>query len=75
MTCLTPATISEMLNMSIRWVYLHASELGASRIGKTWIFTQEGLEDALQKPRGMEGNSQDKWIQKASVVSIKDGKQ
>lgn len=46
--------VAELLHKSLRWVYLHAAELGAARIGGSWIFTEEGLRDALQRARGME---------------------
>ena len=73
MNILTPVAIAEMLHMSERWVYLHAAELGASRIGGSWIFTEEGLIDALQRARRLESIRQDRRGKKASVVSIKEG--
>jgi hypothetical protein len=54
MTVLDPKHISRLLNRSERWVYTHAHELGARRIGRTWIFTQEGLESAILRPENEE---------------------
>jgi len=48
---LSPSEVSKLLHKSLRWVYHHAPELGASRIGGSWIFTEEGLNDALQRAR------------------------
>ena len=53
---LSPSEVSKLLHKSLRWVYHHAPELGASRIGGSWIFTEEGLNDALQRARRMEGD-------------------
>jgi len=47
-TILTPHQISTLLNKSIKWVYSNASSLGAVRIGGSWIFTEEGLNDAIK---------------------------
>jgi len=41
--------IAKRLNKSLRWVYAHGAELGGARIGKTWIFTEEGLADAYKR--------------------------
>jgi len=43
--------VAKLLGKSRSWVYGHAAELGASRIGSSWIFTKEGLTEALQKAR------------------------
>jgi len=49
MNILNVKDISKKLNKSLRWCYEHAQELGAARIGGSWIFTEEGLQDALQR--------------------------
>ena len=48
MTSLTPKEVSCLLNKSLRWVYSHGAELNGSLIGGTWIFTEEGLQNAIQ---------------------------
>lgn len=62
MILLTPQDVSKLLNRSSRWVYDHARELGAARIGKVWIFTREGLENAIlgQIEGQMGGQGQDR---------------
>jgi hypothetical protein len=49
--------VAKELEMSRSWVYRHAGELGASKIGGSWIFTKEGLRHALQRSRSLEGSS------------------
>src|SRR5208283_3720670 len=46
-----PADVATLLKKSVRWVYNHGRELGAVRIGKTWFFTEEGLEHAFETQR------------------------
>jgi hypothetical protein len=70
---LSPSEVSKLLHKSLRWVYHHAPELGASRIGGSWIFTEEGLNDALQRARRMEGGSPGQGTKKTSLVSIEAG--
>jgi hypothetical protein len=48
MTILQPTEIAKRLAKSKRWLYDHALELGAVRIGSSWFFTEGGLEDAFQ---------------------------
>ncbi|UCF82166.1 MAG: helix-turn-helix domain-containing protein [Desulfobacteraceae bacterium] len=52
MKILDPKNVAERLGKSVRWVYSYAGELGAARIGGSWIFTEEGLQDAIQRKRG-----------------------
>jgi hypothetical protein len=49
MTRLKPQEIADQLKMSLNWVYRNADALGAVRIGGMWIFTEEGLKNALQR--------------------------
>ena len=56
-TVLKPVEIADMLGKSKTWVYRNALELGASRIGGSWIFTQEGLENALQRGKEVESGA------------------
>jgi len=44
-----PKVIASRLGKSLRWIYDHAGELGAVKIGRLWVFTEEGLKDALQR--------------------------
>lgn len=55
MEIITAEEVSKRMNKSRRWVYKHADELGAARIGKNLIFSQEALADALQGKRQMAG--------------------
>jgi hypothetical protein len=48
---ITPADMAARLNKSLRWVYGHAHELGGARIGGSWIFTEEGLANAIKGGR------------------------
>lgn len=52
---LSVAEVSAIMKKSQKWVYNHAGELGASRVGGSWIFTQEGLIDALERGKRVEG--------------------
>jgi hypothetical protein len=47
MIILHPKEVAAKLKKSLPWVYAHAPELGAVKIGGSWIFTQEGVEDAI----------------------------
>jgi hypothetical protein len=46
---LSAKKVSSILNKSLKFVYTHAAELGGAKIGGSYIFTQEGLYDALQR--------------------------
>ena len=46
---LKPADVAEYFGKSVKWVYRHSKELGASRIGGSIFFTWEGIEDAIQR--------------------------
>jgi hypothetical protein len=35
------------LKKSLKWIYHHAEELGGTRIGRTWIFSEEAIRNAL----------------------------
>lgn len=41
--------VASRLRRSEKWVYDHAGELGAAKIGGTLFFTERGLEDAIQR--------------------------
>ena len=56
MTVIIPRDISKRLKKSLRWVYAHALELGAVRIGGSVIFTEEALENALQRGESAQGS-------------------
>jgi hypothetical protein len=59
-TVLTAQEVAAIMRKSKTWVYDHAYELGASRIGGSPIFTLEGLENAVSRTRrNISGNSQD----------------
>lgn len=44
---LSAKEIANKLNKSVGWVYAHAAELGAVRIGGSWIFTERRLNHAI----------------------------
>ena len=44
---IAPVEIAHKLGRSLKWVYDHARELGGVQIGRTWIFTREGLDRAI----------------------------
>jgi len=52
--------IQNIFGMSKEWVYNNVRELGGFRIGRSWFFTQEGVQDAIQRGQEMAGcgNSQ-----------------
>ena len=41
--------VASLLRRSEKWVYDHAGELGAAKIGGSIFFTEWGLEDAIQR--------------------------
>ena len=58
MTLITAKKVAKTLQKSLNWVYDHALDLGAKRIGGSWIFTKEGLDHAIQgKKRDDQGYS------------------
>ena len=66
MTVISAKDIANRLKVSLGWVYAHAPELGASRIGGKWIFTEEGLINAYKTGRELARSSTDqqKYIHK-----------
>ena len=52
---LTPEAVAVRFDKSVKWVYKHAPELGGSKIGGSWFFTEGGLSDALQRGQSMAG--------------------
>jgi len=48
MKALKIKAVAELLDTSEGWVYNHAQELGGVKIGGKWLFTERGLENALQ---------------------------
>lgn len=50
-TVISLAEVVRRMGKSRAWVYRHADELGASRIGGALIFTEEGLAHAIQNSR------------------------
>ncbi len=57
LTIAEPAALAKVLGRSKRWVYDHAVELGGVKIGGTWIFTVQGLKNAVQRAWDMESAS------------------
>jgi len=47
MMVLSVQELSEKLHKSISWIYKNARELGGVKVAGSWIFTQEGLDNAL----------------------------
>jgi len=52
-TVVSPDGVARLLNKSLSWVYKNAYALGASKIGKTYIFTLEGLRYAIETGQNM----------------------
>ncbi len=73
MKVLKAEQVAEILQASVRWVYAHAAELGASHIGRKWIFTEEGLHEALLESRRTTANIQSQRKEKYDPLGI-DGK-
>jgi hypothetical protein len=48
---LKPSDIARQIGKSLRWVYDHGAELGGAKIGRVWIFTKEGFNDAYARQR------------------------
>jgi hypothetical protein len=61
---LDPKVLAARLGKSLRWVYDYATELGAVKVGRTWLFTEEGLRDAYQRQR-------EKTLERSNQVSRK----
>jgi hypothetical protein len=55
--------VAKRLDKSLGWVYLNAMALGGTKIGGSWIFTEEGLENALlrQEQKEVEGQGDGEW--------------
>jgi hypothetical protein len=58
------------MHKSVRWVYGNAAALGGVKVGGSWIFTEEGLVNALQGAGRLEGRSDGPGEQVGKVVSI-----
>src|SRR5271157_1740184 len=58
---LKPIEIAQKLGKSISWVYRHAGELGAARIGGSSIFTEEALNNAIQTGQQVARNRNGEW--------------
>lgn len=72
---ISPEEVAKLLGKSRSWVYGHAPELGASRIGASWIFTKEGLTEALQKARREDSPKKNaKHTQEKSVFTKRSSK-
>jgi hypothetical protein len=71
---MSPQEVANSLRKSLRWVYKNAYFLGASKIGGSWIFTREGLHDAIQRGQRLESDTA-LWGPETTdkVVPIKKG--
>jgi len=69
MTVISPEEVATILRKSLSWVYAHASQLGASRIGGSLIFTREGLDYAFEKGKNLasQGHGQRKKVHQRRV--------
>ena len=66
---LTIKEVAEVMKVSTGWVRCHADKLGGSRIGSKLIFTQEGINHAVQ--RGQEVESMRSSQRKAVDITKK----
>jgi hypothetical protein len=72
---LTPEGVAVRFDKSVKWVYKHAPELGGSKIGGSWFFTEGGLSDALQRGQQVaRGRNHKPKKSGAEVVSLKAGR-
>ena len=46
---LTPQEVADIFKKSNKWVYKYAADLNGSYIGGSLFFTQEGINDAIQR--------------------------
>ena len=74
MKVLSSEEVSIQLKKSLRWVYHNAGDLGAARIGGSWIFTEEGLENALQRGQEVARLRDAQRTEASRVVSIQKGR-
>jgi hypothetical protein len=66
---LTPEVVAVRFDKSVKWVYKYAPELGGSKIGGSWFFTEGGLSDALQRGQLLAGSRNNK-AQKGSPKDV-----
>ena len=72
---LTPEAVAVRFDKSVKWVYKHAPELGGSKIGGSWFFTEGGLSDALQRGQLLAGSRNNKPKKSgAESLSIETGR-
>ena len=58
--------LAARLKRSPKWVYAHGVELGGTRVGRSWIFTEEGLEIALLGQR-QEPMARDRQMERTKI--------
>jgi hypothetical protein len=56
MEFISPKEVSGEIKKSVRWVYSHADQLGGVKIGGSWIFSKEGLKNAIQTKQKVAGS-------------------
>jgi len=73
LTYLSPKEVAKLLRKNEHWVYRHAKELGAVKFGGSWIFTLEGINDAIQRRRHMASgsNASEQTIQESGLFNEK----
>ena len=55
MEIMTAKELSILMTKSLKFIYTNATELGGIKIGGSWVFTREGLENAIQRKGQMAG--------------------
>jgi hypothetical protein len=48
-----PEDVAVFFGKTTRWVYKNAAQLNGAKIGGSWIFTKEGISDAIQRGQEM----------------------
>ena len=49
LSIISPHEIADLFGKSVSWVYRHTAELGAIKIGNSYVFTVEGLQHGIEK--------------------------
>jgi hypothetical protein len=73
MEILKAKDIAKILNMSVKFVYIHYHELGGFKIGGSVMFTREGFENAIQRAeetQERQNRDQLAWSGKRERISL-----
>lgn len=68
MDILTPKDVARYFRKSVDWVYSHFQELGGFKVGGLIFFTQEGLNNAIQRKQEMASRGETRRSQDYKVI-------